>query len=131
MTEHTEYWREHALPHINAFVKEHYEFSGEELADYVSQKIGPPPHPNLIGSVFKTMVVDQNLAILVGTAKAKHKAAKGRMIGKWRSTVFVPDDAVMSVRGHILTIKRRVYLHHITVEQGLYEAYRLGAETSV
>lgn len=120
-------WLETAAPHALAFAKTHYEFLGEELSEYLVSKVGPPPTDSLFGKVFRSILSDNNLVIPIGFTKAKKKSAKGRRVALWRSTLCAGDHAMLSVRETLVSIRNRINTHQISQDEGLMEAYKIGA----
>ena len=122
-------WRSQALPHILEFMKVTYEFQGDTLREYLGERVGKFPNPKEFGSLFRDMVVYNNLAILVGTTKSTSKAANGSLRGKWRSTLYHDPDALQTIREQVLSIKSLVFTRKLSLEEGLYAAFKAGAQS--
>jgi len=122
-------WNVQAAGLMLVFVKEHYEFVGEDVNHYVESVIGPPEEANSWGWVFQDAIASKGFAVSVGAEPAKKKSSKARLTRRWVSTLCVGEGHLMSISDQLKGIRARVVERKIDLNEALRQAFVAGAST--
>lgn len=120
-------WVQLATSDLLAYARGHYQFTAEDVWAVIEHDIGPAASPNSKGYLFRVTLIEPGHVVKYGTAKAKNRQAKGRVVVVWKSTLCQDPTELVPLQARLSHLHAEVNLHKITLMEALKKAYAIGA----
>lgn len=126
-------WKARYTKLVPQFLKENYEFTGEDAKIWMlNHGVGEPHTANVWSAMWRSAFIQSGFLVWTGRIKKRsNPQAHSSTVPLWRSLLAIPEGEMISLNSQLIAIAAKVKTHKIDVLTALKETVTLALSQGI